>query len=473
MNFISLEYGYFLLLLIVLYYFLPKTFQKYVLLLFSVLFYLSYSEKAFVCMLASGILTYVFARGISSAKQLKKRKIYLAIAIISNMCILLLFHTGIAERYSLVLPLGISFYTLSVSGYLIDVYRKTISVEKNFLDLFLFESFFPHILQGPIARYGQLSPQFKKVHVFQYTQFCYGLQLMLWGYIKKMVIADRAAIYVDVIYQNCYTVSGTELFVASLLYSLTIFADFSGCVDIARGTAAVFGVELTENFRQPYLAVSIQDFWRRWHISLSTWFRDYIYIPLGGNRKGKLRKWINLFVVFFVSGVWHGAGVNFLIWSMLHGFYQMAGALLHGAREKIYKLLHLSRQEIFSRGIQVFITFQLVNLAWIFFRVTDVRQACYIIKTILWYPNLGILFDGSLAEYGGVTMKDFYILVIFTLVLFAVEIINYRGICIREAVGRQRLTVRWFIYMLGIFSVVIWGIYGKGYNASDFIYMKF
>lgn len=474
MNFISLEYGYFLLLPIVLYYVLPKLCQKYILLIFSILFYLSYSRKAFVFMLVSGILTYVFARSISSAKQTKKRKIFLALAIIINLCILLLFQIGIAERYSLVIPLGISFYTLALLGYLIDVYRKTVLVEKNFLDLFLFESFFPHILQGPIARYGQLSLQFKKVHIFQYTKFCHGFQLMLWGYIKKMVIADRAAIYVDAIYQNCYTVSGTELFIASLLYSLTIFADFSGCVDIARGTAAVFGIELTENFRQPYLAVSIQDFWRRWHISLSSWFRDYLYIPLGGNRKGKFRKWINLFIVFFVSGIWHGAGINFLIWSLLHSLYQMAGVLLQGVREKMYKLLHLSRQEIFSRGIQVIITFLLVNLAWIFFRIPDVRQACYIIKTIIWNPRPGVLFDGSLVKYGGgVTMKDFYILVIFTLVMFAVEIMNYRGTCIRESIERQRLPVRWFIYLLGIFSIIIWGIYGKGYNASDFIYMKF
>lgn len=340
MNFISLEYGYFLLLPIVLYYVLPKLCQKYILLIFSILFYLSYSRKAFVFMLVSGILTYVFARSISSVKQTKKRKIFLALAIIINLCILLLFQIGIAERYSLVIPLGISFYTLALSGYLIDVYRKTVLVEKNFLDLFLFESFFPHILQGPIARYGQLSLQFKKVHIFQYTKFCHGFQLMLWGYIKKMVIADRAAIYVDAIYQNCYTVSGTELFIASLLYSLTIFADFSGCVDIARGTAAVFGIELTENFRQPYLAVSIQDFWRRWHISLSSWFRDYIYIPLGGNRVSKI-KWLrNILIVWFLTGLWHGSAWNFILWGLYFGVLLIIEKIfLNKYLQKIPKIL--------------------------------------------------------------------------------------------------------------------------------------
>lgn len=400
-NFVSLEYGYFLIVLIVLYYVLPKKLQKYILLLFSVIFYLFYNIQAFVVMTVSGMLVYVAARSINTVKSKLTRKTLLAITIIINIGVLLIFHTGIAESYSFIMPLGISFYTLSITGYLIDVYRGTVFAEKNLLDFYLFESFFPHILQGPIARYGQLTPWFKREHSFDYTHFCNGLQLMLWGYVKKMVIADRAAIYVNNIYQNCYTVSGTELFVASVLYSLTIFADFSGCVDIARGTAELFGINLAENFKQPYLAVSIQDFWKRWHISLSSWFRDYLYIPLGGNRRGKLRKWTNLVIVFLVSGIWHGAGLNFLIWALLHSVYQIMGSLLLRLRKKLYGLLRLSREEVFSKGVQVFITFQLVNFAWIFFRINDVRQACYIIKTIVLHPEIGVLFDGSLARYGG------------------------------------------------------------------------
>lgn len=470
MSFCSLKYGYFLALLIPCYFIVPKRFQKYVLLAFSIWFYMIYSKKAFVIMTVSGIVVFATALWMRKIQDQRKKKILLAAAIALNVGVL--FFLKYVTNGSLVLPLGISFYTLALIGYLMDVYREKIASETNFFDFYLFETFFPHILQGPIARYDTLARQFKERHVFDYDRFCRGLQLMLWGYIKKMVIADRAAIVVNSIYDTYYTVGGTELLFASLLYSLTIFADFSGCVDIARGTALIFGIRLSDNFRQPYLAVSINDFWKRWHISLSSWFRDYLYIPLGGNRKGKCRRWINVMLVFGVSGIWHGAGLNYLLWGALHGGYQVIGSVLEPLRQKCCRLMKIRDEGRGRQVLKIFITFQLVNLAWIFFRITDIRQACYIVKTIFLHPTISVLFDESLAQYG-VSMRGLHVLGIFVLLLLFVEIMNYRGIRLRDQINRQPLVLRWCVYLAGVIAIVVLGIYGADYNVSDFIYMKF
>lgn len=470
MSFCSLKYGYFLALLIPCYFIVPKRFQRYVLLAFSIVFYLIYSVKAFVIMTLSGIVAYAAALWMRRIRTKGKQKVLLAAAIALNLGVL--FFLKYITKGSVVLPLGISFYTLALIGYLVDVYRQKIAPETNFADFYLFETFFPHILQGPIARYDTLVKQFKERHSFDYDRFCRGLQLMLWGFIKKMVIADRAAIVVNEIYGTYFTVGGTELYFASILYTLTIFADFSGCVDIARGTALLFGIRLAENFQQPYLAVSIHDFWRRWHISLSTWFRDYLYIPLGGNRKGQCRRWIHVLVVFGVSGIWHGVGLNYLLWGALHGGYQVIGSILEPFQQKCYRIIQMDVRSRAVRIFKIFITFQLVNTAWIFFRVADIRQACFIIKTIILHPTPGVLFDESLAQYG-VSMKGLHMLGVFVLLLFIAEFMNYRGIKLRDVINRQCLPVRWCVYLLGIMAVVVLGIYGVDYNASDFIYMKF
>ena len=223
---------------------------------------------------------------------------------------------------------------------------------------------------------------------------------------------------------------------------------------------------------QPYLAVSVNDFWKRWHISLSSWFRDYLYIPLGGNRKGQCRRWVNVLLVFGVSGIWHGVGLNYLLWGALHGGYQVLGSVLKPLRQKCYRLMKICDGGKAAQILKIFITFQLVNIAWIFFRVTDIRQACYILKTMILHPTPGVLFDESLAQYG-VSMKGLHMLGLFVILLLFVEILNYRGIKLRDWINRQWLVVRWCIYLFGIMAVVVLGIYGVDYNASDFIYMKF
>ena len=311
MSFCSLKYGYFLALLFPCYFIVPKRFQRYVLLAFSIVFYLIYSVKAFVIMTMSGIVVYAAALWMRRIQTRGKRKTLLAVAIILSISVL--FFLKYITRGSIILPLGISFYTLALIGYLMDVYREKIVPETNFFDFYLFETFFPHILQGPIARYDTLARQFKEKHSFDYDRFCRGLQLMLWGFIKKMVIADRAVIVVNNIYDTYYTVGGTELFFASLLYTLTIFADFSGCVDIARGTAFIFG--------------------------------------------------IRVLLVFGVSGIWHGVGLNYFLWGALHGGYQVVGSLLESFRQKCYKIMKMDHKGRAEQVLKIFITFQLVKNA--------------------------------------------------------------------------------------------------------------
>lgn len=262
------------------------------------------------------ILVYVGAIGISKVKSIIGQKIILIIVIIFNILILIClkyvsflqelfpYLTFRREPSGRIVPLGISFYTFALIGYLIDVYREKMRPETNFFR-FLFASYYPHILQGPIARYQDFLQQLDgKKKKLSYQQLTMALQLILWGYIKKMVIADRAGIFVDNVYEQYLGVGGTVLLVASLLYTVQIYADFSGCVDIALGVSELFGIKLHSNFSQPYLSTSINDFWRRWHITLGNWFRDYLYIPLGGNRKGKIRRWFNVLIVFAVSGLW-------------------------------------------------------------------------------------------------------------------------------------------------------------------------
>jgi D-alanyl-lipoteichoic acid acyltransferase DltB (MBOAT superfamily) len=295
---------------------------------------------------------------------------------------------------------------------------------------------------------------------------------MLWGYCKKMVIADRASIFVGEVYQNATTAGGTELLIASFLYTVQIYADFSGCVDIARGVAELFGIELAENFRVPYFSTSINEFWRRWHISLSSWFRDYVYIPLGGNRKGTIRRWLNVMIVFFLSGIWHGAGWTYIIWGMLHGVYQVIGAILDPLKAKIKKAISCVWSEHVWRGMEVIVTFCLVNFAWIFFRAENISVAKEIIQGIFLRPSPWILTDGTLYTFG-IERQNFFVLMMFIVVLIVVDYMHYKKISIRDRLAEQSGLIRWIIYYVAIFAIILWGAYGSGYNVADFIYMNF
>lgn len=378
------------------------------------------------------------------------------------------------NEISLVLSVGVSFYTLQALGYVIDVYRGAIAPERNLINYALYVSFFPTTISGPIERGTNLLPQIanvSQINAHEYDRVINGLVTMLYGLFLKMVIADRLGILVDHVYSGYMMYQSTELLVGSLAYSMQIYSDFAGYSLTAIGAARVLGFSLRENFNTPYFAVSIKDFWRRWHISFSSWLRDYVYIPLGGNRHGRWRRYINIMVTFLVSGLWHGTGMTYLVWGGLHGIYQVVGDLLSGIRGRIFQNV---RKDCFSyRFGRMAITFSLVNLAWIFFRAESLRVAGVYITRMLTRANPWALFDGSLYRLG-LDVTEIHILVISLAVMALGELLRYRkGQQVSTFIVSQNLYFRWLVIIALILMVLVYGEYGAVYDAQSFIYMQF
>ncbi len=374
--------------------------------------------------------------------------------------------------FDVILPVGISFYIFQALSYTMDVYRKEIKAEKNFLRYALFVSFFPQLVAGPIERSKNLLTQLREDHVFRFENMRDGLLIMLWGYFQKLVLADRIAIVVDQIYGHPKTYPGAYLLAASVLFAVQIYCDFSGYSMIAIGAAKVMGFSLMENFHCPYLARSVSDFWKRWHISLTSWFRDYLYIPLGGNRKGAARKYANVMVVFLVSGLWHGAAWTYVIWGFLNGLFQSVGLLTKKFREKFYGKIGLHTASAGHACLRIVTTFILVDLTWIFFRVKSVGQAFYVIKSILTVRNERIFFDGSLYKLG-LNTKQFWLMLLAIGILFAGDILKECRVPVLDLVARQDLWCRWLIYIGATLFILVFGIWGAGYDAQAFVYFQF
>ena len=335
----------------------------------------------------------------------------------------------------------------------------------------MFVSFFPHILQGPIPRYNQLKEQLFEGHAFDYRTVKFGFQLILWGMFLKMVIADRAAIFVNEVFPNFHLYEGSMLAVAAVLYSIQLYTDFLGCVCIAMGAAEVYGIKLQTNFERPYLAVSIKDFWRRWHISLSSWLRDYVYIPLGGNRKGKIRRYINLMLTFLVSGIWHGSGLQYIFWGLMQGGYQVAGELLMPARKAVRKVLKIKEDSSVYTLWQRVCTFVLITISWVIFRAANLRAGLSILKRIVTDFTPWIFFDGTLYTCG-IEARQFLALLVCIILVMVVEHMQEKG-NIRELLARQHIIVRWGIYLGAIALIAVLGVYGPGYSATQFLYGMF
>ena len=299
-----------------------------------------------------------------------------------------------------------------------------------------------------------------------------GLLLMLFGYFLKMVTADRAAILVNFVFENYEAYSGLEIAIAAFFFAVQIYGDFAGYSSIAIGAAWIMGFKLMQNFNHPYFALNIQDFWRRWHISLSTWFRDYVYIPLGGSRCSKIKKYRNIAIVFLTSGLWHGANWTYIVWGALHGIYQITGDLIKPFRNKIERIFKVNTTCFSYRLFNIIITFILVDFAWIFFRAPDLLTGVTIIKQMFSVWNPWIFFDNSLYEMG-LDRKDFWVLCFSVLILWVVSFMQERGIKIREELAKQNLVFRWIIYWTAVSFILIFGIYGAGYNESQFIYFQF
>lgn len=479
------------------YFVVPKRFRYLWLLAASYYFYAGWDPAYLLLIFAVTVVSYAGALFIDAADRNDKKrnkKLCLAICVIWSIGILVFFKyigfmigsfvQGAAlfgihiqpPLYDVVLPVGISFYTFQALGYVTDVYRRDIPAEKNFLRYALFISFFPQLVAGPIERSKNLMHQLKEEHSFDIERVKSGLLLMGWGFFQKLVIADRIAVLVDEVYGNYPSYSGLQICMATVLFAFQIYCDFGGYSDIAVGAARVLGFYLTKNFNSPYYAVSVSEFWRRWHISLTTWFRDYIYIPLGGNRRGKWKKYRNILLTFSLSGLWHGAGWNYVVWGLLNGIYQVIGDMTTALRNKLKSALHIRTECGSYRMLQRVITFVFVDIAWLFFRADNITTALRMIWQSL--TNIGIVtfFDvNNLIGINTIALpeKDFIVMLAGLLVLMIVDNWKRKKVDIKGTLDRQNIWFRWIVYYGLIFAVVIFGVYGPEYDSSAFIYFQF
>lgn len=372
---------------------------------------------------------------------------------------------------SLTAPIGISFYSLQVAGYLIDVYRGKTNCEKNPLDYALFVTYFPQIVSGPIGRADSILPQLKRDHPFNENAARTGLLWMAWGFFLKLAVADRLAILVNTVFNSPGSYKGLPVLTAVFFYAFQIYCDFCGYSMIAYGSSQVLGITLINNFRMPYFSRSVKEFWSRWHISLSTWLKDYLYFPLGGSRCSKAKRDRNLFIVFAVSGLWHGASLSFVVWGMIHGIYQIVEKHTVSLRAKINSRMHLDRHPVFHSYLQMFITFCLVALAWIPFRANSVKSAVTIF-TNMFYPAFWPVKDGS--YYGlGLDVPGFVLCIIGITLVLVVDYFREKKVGLLQFVYRRKAVVRYGIYIGAVLAILFFGVYGPGYSSQEFIYGQF
>ncbi|MCR5403019.1 MAG: MBOAT family protein [Butyrivibrio sp.] len=480
MQFVSFDFIAVLPLVALITYFIPQKYRYIWMLVISAAFYASLSLIALPVLLINIVITYfsgimidknVKKAGTSSddekdAKSGNTAGMILAAAIVVELGLMLLLRS---DRIFNVI--GISFFTLKSVGYLVDVYKGKQEAEKDFLILALFVSFFPQVLSGPIDRAGLLIPQLKAPVSVDFDRLRDGFLQMLWGYFLKLVIADRLSIFVNEVYAAPESFEGTIIAIATLFYTFEIYCDFAGYSSIAIGTARLLGIDVNKNFDCPYLSKSIPEFWRRWHISLSSYLKDYVYIPLGGSRKGTNRKYLNILIVFAVSGIWHGSALTFLVWGLLHALYQIAGYLTAPFREKAMAALMLEKDAFSHKLISVLFTFFLVNLAWVFFRASSLSQALLIIRKSFEFTPW-VLSDNSLYHVG-LSRASLGVGALGILIMTVADIISLRGVLLRSFILKQALWLRWLIMITAILFIFIFGIWGSGYNASSFIYQQF
>lgn len=455
------------------YYVIPNRFRRLWLLAVSYYFYMSWDARFAFALLWITAVTYCGAFGIAAlgrqavkaqaAGRLKKVCMFL--------CAVMVFGTLFYCKYA-VFVIGASFYTLQSFGYLMDVYRGKTEPERNFLRYALFLSFFPTVVSGPIERSDHLlrQLQMQKQTEFRIENVKQGLWMMLWGYFMKLVIAERIAVFVNAVFDR--ELGGVYAIVAAMLYGIQIYCDFAGYSVIAAGAAKTLGFSIITNFEAPYLAVSVSDFWRRWHMSLTGWFRDYLYIPLGGNRRGRLRKYCNIMIVFIVSGIWHGNGWKYLIWGGLNGFYQVVGDALKPVRKRLAGVFRLERAGKRYRLLQAAATFLLVDFAWIFFRADSAVSALKMIRSMAVEFDLSVLWDGSLYQFG-IGRTEFLFVILTILLLAAVDLLHDRKQDVLHIMKKWHWTVRVCLSACVLMAVLIFGVYGEGYNVGSFIYFAF
>lgn len=496
---------------VLVYFFIPKKLRYIWLLIVSYYFYMGWNAEYALLIAFSTVATFLSGILIDRcnekfchiqtdqetevAKYNKYKKLIVVICFSVNVGILVFFKyfdflldnmnvllssvgegVTLHKKFDVLLPVGISFYTFQALSYSMDVYRGEIKAEKNLFRYALFVSFFPQLVAGPIERSKNLLKQInsvEEINVWEYERIVQGLILMLWGLFQKIVIADRAAILVDQVYNSFWMYGSIELILATVLFAVQIYCDFGSYSLIAIGCAKVMGFTLMENFNTPYFATSIKDFWRRWHISLSTWFKDYLYIPLGGNRCSDKRNSLNIVITFLVSGLWHGASWSFIAWGSLHGIYQVIGKYLDPIKEKIELKFHIKTENFSYKLGQILLTFVLVDFAWIFFRMNSLKQSIQFIIRIVSRWDPWVLFDKSLYTIG-LNQTEVHILILSLVILLLVDLVRcLKGVTIDIFLSEQNLWFKWTVALLLLFGIIIFGIYGPSLEARQFIYFQF
>lgn len=476
MLFNSVSFGIFLIFVFLLYCIFPHKYRWLFLLIASYGFYMNIHLWYGILLFLTTLLTYTLALSLEKADSDGQKKRNLMLGILPLILILVFFKTAnpiitlLNESVSkgalsmqpltltILLPAGISFYFFQSIGYLIDVYRGKSSAERHFGYYALFISFFPQLLAGPIGRANPLLAQYKKERPFVYENVTYGLKLMCWGYFKKLVIADVFAVTVNQIYNNAHAYVGLVFIITTVMFAIEIYCDFSGYSDIAIGCAKLFGIELMTNFKSPYFSFSIKEFWSRWHISLSTWFRDYVYIPLGGNRVSKWRHCANLMITFLVSGFWHGSSLTYIIWGALHALLQIIETLLRPRAKEAHRHLW-----------QLPVTFILLCFTWIFFRANSIKDAFWIISRLFWdaarplnYLKTAVIcLNLSYVQMAGMCLS--------VSALFIYDLLSLKYDVIKEF-SKQKFFIRWPAYVLMLVVIALFSAKGV---ATEFIYFAF
>lgn len=478
MLFNSWQFAIFLPIVFSLYWLLPKKYQWIVLFVSSYYFYMCWKPEYIILILLTTAVSYVGT--ILIEKKPTKKRLFLTLSLTVSLSVLFFFKyfnffassivngvnwifktEGDPILINVILPVGISFYTFQTLSYVIDVYRGKVKAERHFGKYATFISFFPQLVAGPIERTSNLLNQIKEEHSFDYAKASYGMRLMLWGFFKKMVVADNLAVFVDKIYESPTNFSGFSLILATLFFAIQIYCDFSGYSDIAIGVSKLFGVDLMTNFDTPYFSTSIKGFWSKWHISLSTWFKDYVYIPLGGNRVSKLRHKINLIITFLVSGLWHGASWTFVVWGGIHGVSQAIESCLPKKEEK--------RKKAFVQVIKGIGVFVFVTIAWVFFRAQSLSDAWHVLTN-------GFVGIGSPISYlrkgftnMGMGVERLIICSLSVLILFIYEVLSQK----RDVIGwlgTKKKIVSWSACILLSLIILAWTPVASG---SEFIYFQF
>jgi alginate O-acetyltransferase complex protein AlgI len=486
MLFNSVNFLIFFPIVVLAYFVVPKKIKNFWLLLASYFFYGSFGWVYSLLLLFSTVTTFVSAVFIDRAKSKKRKKFFLVLNIILNLAILFYFKyfdffissisaifpqlSSLPSKHSVAGVVGISFYTLQSLGYTIDVYKGTVKREKNFLQYALFVSFFPQLVAGPIERSKNLLPQLSHTYKFDYDRVTDGLVMMTWGFFKKVVVADGAAQLVDVFYSRHMDFDGLSMVIGTILFAFQIYGDFSGYSDIAIGAAKVLGIDLMENFNRPYFTTSFKDFWDRWHISLTSWLTEYIYIPLGGSKNGMPRTCLNVMIVFLISGLWHGASLTFVLWGAINGLYRMTEMLIQKSKNREKVNNNVGKQPLkFLRQLKVFLR---ICLSYVFFRRESVDSAFNILKNIFTNTHISLLFSSqynvALLNTLDITAFRFFMLLFCIAFMMIVEK-HWGDYRLPQKVNSKHAPERWLFYYAQLLLLLFFGNFGQ----SPFIYFKF